>query len=32
MRRRINSFQAMRKIKMKALSTRKVKTNVHKQN
>nr|DAO27054.1 MAG TPA: hypothetical protein [Caudoviricetes sp.] len=30
MRRRINSFQAMRKSRMKALSTRKVKTNVHK--
>lgn len=29
MRRRINSFHAMRKNKMKALSTRKVKTNVH---
>lgn len=30
MRRRINSFQAMRKSKMKALSKRKAKTNVHK--
>ena len=31
MRRRINSFHAMRKSKMKALSKSKARTNVHKQ-